>query len=157
MTGSKKILRPPAATTGLAAREHPARLVILALEERQAALGMTSSELAAALDIHPSHWYRLKDRPAQLAHCSRKTLESIAERLDWPLGRTLIACGVYRAEDFDLVLNARATVEKALASLERSPFAATLRTPLAHAAQDHQRLLAELYHELSSRLANEAS
>lgn len=120
-------------------------LLIRALRRRAYEQGHTIEDLANAIDVHPSHWYRLNVDPSLLSRCERKTLDGIARYLDWPIGRILLASGAVTADDFEIVLAPDRAIEQALSAIEGGPYGTGLRTPLRQAAPDHQRLIAELY------------
>lgn len=133
--------------------EEGARLLLSALSKEARRRGHSTSELAAAIGVHPAHWYRLRAHPAYLARCGRETLKSIARYLDWPLGRVLLGSSSIDLDDFEIVLGGREAVRTALAQIEEGAFGTGLRTPLYKAARDHQLLIAELFFELLARTA----
>jgi len=120
-------------------------LLIKAIQRRAYERGHGVQDLANAIDVHASHWYRLNADPSLLARCERKTLEGIARYLGWPIGRVLLASGAVTQHDFEIVLAPDIAIACALSAIEGGPYGTGLQTPLRRAAPDHQRLIAELY------------
>lgn len=116
-----------------------------ALQKEAQVRGHAAKEVADVLNVHPSHWYRLRRTPDLFQQCEHRTLERVAGYLRWPLGRVYFASGVLQPADFEALGSANASTAEALARLRRSPFIAALRTPLEAAASDHQSLFAELF------------
>jgi len=125
--------------------------LIDALERRAVRESQSPSQLAAALGVHPSHWYRLRADPQALARCERATLERIARYLDWPFGRVLLASWHVSAQDLEIALDPASAVAGAIEAIEQGPFGTGLRTPLINAAPDHRRLIAELFTALQAQ------
>ncbi|MBB3181164.1 helix-turn-helix transcriptional regulator [Variovorax sp. Sphag1AA] len=133
---------------------HGAKLLLAALASKAQTRGHSPNELAAAIGIHPAHWYRLRAHPAALARCDRETLQSIANYLEWPLGRVLLASAAIDIEDFEIVLGGTEVIHAAIAQIEEGAYGSGLVNPLSSASRDHQLLIAELYFELQARTAN---
>ena len=128
---------------------HGAILLIEALENEAIRRRHTAADLAFALGVHASHWYRLRAEPDLLARCGRDTHRSIAAYVSWPLGRVLLASGVIDQVDFEVVqFGGDTVVSDAIRQLEESAYGAGLVTSLFHAPRDHQILMAELFTEL---------
>jgi len=128
-----------------ATNAYGAELLIAALESQSFKRGHVVSDLAVALGVHPAHWYRLRAHPRLLARCGRHTHQGMADYLEWPLGRVLLACGVITHEDFELVLGGPDVVSSSIEEIEAGPYGAALINPLRSATRDHQLLMAELY------------
>lgn len=113
--------------------------------ERAHEKGHTAKDLSRSLDIHVSHWYRVRSNERLLASCDRQVLARIAAYLDWPLGRVYLSAGILAESDLAPDLSTEQALRGALAQLEASSYSARLSTPLGHAATDHRLLIAELF------------
>lgn len=133
-----------------AAARHTSQHLVSALAHRALEKRHTTKDLARALVIHVSHWYRIRKNSTILAQCERAVLERIAAYVEWPLGHVYLAAGILGPEDFDSVVSGDRTTDAALAQLARSPFGARLATPIEEAASDHRQLMAALYIQLQA-------
>lgn len=124
---------------------HASAQLVQAIEHRALEKKHAVVDLARSLDIHVSHWYRIRKNSALLAHCERPVLVRVARYVEWPLGRIFLAAGILGVDDFDAVMFPENAQRDALTQLKLSPFSAQLSTPLETAAADHRRLMAELY------------
>lgn len=128
---------------------HGALLLIEVLENEAIRRRHSAADLAVALGVHPSHWYRLRASPNLLARCERHTHRNIAVYVNWPLGRVLLASGVIDQIDFEVVqFGGERIVSDTIRQLEESAYGAGLVTSLSRAPRDHQILMAELFSAL---------
>lgn len=124
---------------------HPARGLIEAIEHRALDRGHSVQDLAIRLGVNPSHWYRLRGVPKSLENCERATLVRISDYVGWPLLSVYLAAGILDEGDAGPLLGADRVLDAGLDELRRSPFTASVSTPLDAAAGDHQRLMVRLF------------
>lgn len=134
--------------------KHGAVLLVEALENEAIRRHHAAGDVAFALGVHPSHWYRLRAAPHLLSKCGRHTHRSIAAYVNWPLGRVLLASGVIDQVDFEVIqFGGEKIVSDTIGQLEKSAYGAGLVTSLFQAPRDHQVLMAELFTALRAERA----
>jgi hypothetical protein len=100
--------------------------------------------MARSLGLTKPHLYRLLIHPGLMGRCTPQTLNAIARYAQWSRGAVYVAAGLLSAEDLSAWPSQEAT-QKSLDELQRCSLLALISTPIADAAQDHQRLMAILF------------